>query len=93
VLSVPYVALVLAEDVNPKYGSDASDARFFPLPSLPEVLAFDHANIIGMVCPIATSALREGRLAPSMSGEERERIAQLIERNTLEANIPPRRTD
>ncbi len=83
VLSVPYVAVVLAEDVDPKHGSDASDARFFQLPSLPETLAFDHLDIITAICPIATSALRAGRLAPSLSGGERERIVRIIERDVL----------
>ena len=86
VLSVPYVAVVLAEDVNPKHGSDASDAHFFQLSSLPETLAFDHLNIIATICPIATAALRAGRLAPSLSTGERERIGGIIERDAFVAD-------
>ncbi len=70
----------------PKHGSDASDACFFRLPSLPETLAFDHLDVIAAVYPIATSALRAAHLAPSLSGGERERIAGIIERDALVAD-------
>ncbi|MBA2363270.1 MAG: NUDIX hydrolase [Chloroflexia bacterium] len=79
VISVPHVAVVLAEDVELHHGSDASDAEFFPLSALPEQLAFDHFDIIATMRPVAAWELRQGHLAPTMSGEARERIAQMIQ--------------
>ncbi|MEN8168190.1 MAG: NUDIX domain-containing protein [Pseudomonadota bacterium] len=45
VISVTYYALVQANRVNPRAASDARQADWFPIGSLPD-LAFDHADII-----------------------------------------------
>ncbi len=45
VISVAYYALVRAQGLNLKAGSDAKNARWFPVSKLPK-LAFDHAQIV-----------------------------------------------
>ena len=45
VISVTYFALVPADRLSLQAGSDATDARWFPIDQLPE-LAFDHQQII-----------------------------------------------
>ena len=46
VITVVYIALVVAEKLRLEAGSDAADARLFFVDDLPE-LAFDHARIMG----------------------------------------------
>ena len=46
VITVVYISLAVGDDLEPKAGSDASDARLFFVDELPE-LAFDHAKILG----------------------------------------------
>lgn len=45
VITVAFLALVPSDDLNAKGGSDADDARWFPIDKLPP-LAFDHAQIL-----------------------------------------------
>ena len=45
-VTVVFTAQVNPDEVNPKGGDDASEARWFPLDNLPP-LAFDHDEIIG----------------------------------------------
>lgn len=45
VITVAFVALVPSDDLVAKGGSDADDARWFPIDALPP-LAFDHAQIL-----------------------------------------------
>ncbi|MDR0608208.1 MAG: NUDIX hydrolase, partial [Candidatus Peribacteria bacterium] len=45
VISVAYMALVARENVIIKAGSDAGEAKFFPIEKLPK-LAFDHKKIL-----------------------------------------------
>ncbi len=92
-LSVPYVALVLADDIALKHGSDASDARFFRLSLLPEALAFDHDEIIAAMCVVAAGAVRVSQLAPTMIDEERERLARILEGDAPVAGSTARTTE
>lgn len=45
VISVTYLALIHGEGIEPRGGSDAADARWWPADHLPP-LAFDHAEIL-----------------------------------------------
>jgi len=45
VISVTYLALIHGEGIEPRGGSDAADARWWPVTELP-TLAFDHAHIL-----------------------------------------------
>lgn len=45
VVSIAYMALVARENMIIKPGSDAADAKFFPMDALPK-LAFDHKKIL-----------------------------------------------
>ena len=47
IISVAYYALTQAEQLAPRAGSDACEARWFALGELPD-LAFDHAEIIAL---------------------------------------------
>jgi len=57
VISVAYFALVSSDRVTPEAGSDAAEARWFAISSLP-ALAFDHTEIVQR----ALVALRSGLL-------------------------------
>ncbi|MBN1314880.1 MAG: NUDIX hydrolase [Anaerolineales bacterium] len=50
VISVVYLAFVPAGLVKPRAGDDADDARWWSINSLPEELAFDHAEILNLAC-------------------------------------------
>ncbi|MDP3492586.1 MAG: NUDIX domain-containing protein [Hyphomonadaceae bacterium] len=54
VVSIAYLALLRFDLITLKAGSDAADARWFPLASLPN-LAFDHREIVD----VAVRTLRE----------------------------------
>jgi 8-oxo-dGTP diphosphatase len=45
VITIAYIALIKAEDINIQHGSDAKDAKWFKFQQLPE-LAFDHGVIL-----------------------------------------------
>ncbi|VAV90965.1 Nudix-related transcriptional regulator NrtR [hydrothermal vent metagenome] len=47
VLSVAYYALIPSDNIILKAGTDATDAKWFPLSALPD-LAFDHSDIVKM---------------------------------------------
>lgn len=45
VISAAYWAFTPSEDLSPRGGSDADDARWFPVNAMPE-LAFDHVDVV-----------------------------------------------
>ncbi|MGW6247948.1 NUDIX domain-containing protein [Streptomyces roseolus] len=53
-VTVTYLATVPA-DTQATAGDDARDARWWPLPGLPERLAFDHADILAAVLRLPAS--------------------------------------
>ena len=46
VITVAYMAVVSADQISLRAGTDAADARWWSMSSLPRVLAFDHARIL-----------------------------------------------
>ena len=46
VITVAYLAVTSADRVDPRAGSDAADARWWPMDDLPDKLAFDHDTIL-----------------------------------------------
>lgn len=46
VITVAYMAVVSADQISLRAGSDAADARWWSMSALPEGLAFDHAEIL-----------------------------------------------
>lgn len=46
VITVAYTALIPSDQIVLRADTDAADARWFPLDSLPQPLAFDHAQIL-----------------------------------------------
>jgi 8-oxo-dGTP diphosphatase len=46
VISVVYLAVVVADRLRPQAGSDAAEVRWWPVARLPERLAFDHGEIL-----------------------------------------------
>jgi 8-oxo-dGTP diphosphatase len=58
VISVAYYALVRQADHVARAGSDAKDARWFPLTTLPEALAFDHQEILKVAVARLQSKVR-----------------------------------
>jgi 8-oxo-dGTP diphosphatase len=51
VISVAYLALVAADRLQPRAGSDAAEVRWWRVAALPERLAFDHREILA--CALA----------------------------------------
>jgi len=47
VVSVAYAGIVPAKGAKPRAGDDAAEAQWFPIESVPDRIAFDHAGIIG----------------------------------------------
>ena len=46
VISVVYLAVVAADRLQPRAGSDAAEVQWWPMAALPEQLAFDHGEIL-----------------------------------------------
>jgi len=46
VITVAYIAVAPADQIEPRAGSDAAEARWWPMYALPSKLAFDHADIL-----------------------------------------------
>ena len=74
VLSVPHAALVTEPSYGLLAGSDAADARSFPLAGLPEEMAFDHGEILVTMRRVAAEAIEGGRLGQNLADDQRRNV-------------------
>lgn len=82
VISAAYWALTPSEDLSPRGGSDADDARWFVITALPK-LAFDHAKIVDSALIALRSACEGfqpvfGLLAPDFTLSDFQRAWEAV---------------
>lgn len=78
-VSVPYVAVESNRALDAHGGSDAADARFWPLAGLPWPLAFDHDLMLAAARRVALEGLRRGFLRAILPEEECAQAARALE--------------
>lgn len=87
-VTVAYLTLVRAADLDPKAASDAAGVRWFPADSLPP-LAFDHGEIIAMARRRLRSRLEEsagafGYLPETFTLDELRGLHEVVRGEALE---------
>lgn len=78
VISVPHIALVEDQGTQLTHGSDAAAVEIHTLSSLPQPLAFDHDEIVDVMCRFAAEEVLASRLGAGLTSVERGELARAL---------------